>query len=131
MSQRAKRPCSRAGCGALTDGAYCDAHRVEHAPIPWRTTQGSSTSRGYGAGWRRLRKMVLARDPFCVLCGKRPSEHVDHIRAKAAGGDDSMGNLRGLCQGCHMRKTAQDGHARKALKRVATTIKRRGASPRR
>ena len=74
--------------------------------------------------------MVIARDPICVLCRTRPTEHVDHIKAKATGGDDSPSNLRGLCERCHMQKTAKDGHARKALTRLANTIRRAG-TPRR
>lgn len=132
MPTRPKRPCCHPGCGQLTDGRFCEAHRErEPKPLSWRTTSGSSTSRGYGAAWRRLRKMIIARDPFCVLCGKHPTEHVDHIVPKASGGDDSEANLRGLCESCHMRKTAQDGHQRKAQKRLANTIRRRAASPRR
>lgn len=127
MPRKPKHPCHHAGCSALTDRRYCEAHSPAHAKAQaWRTTTGSSTSRGYGATWRRLRKMVLARDPVCVACRRRPSEHVDHIKAKAGGGDDSMENLRGLCERCHMQKTAKDGHARKALTRLANTIRRAG-----
>lgn len=125
MPRKDQHPCHHAGCTALTDRRYCEAHAPTQAKAQaWRTTSGSSTSRGYGSAWRRLRKMVLARDPVCVTCRRRPSAHVDHIRAKASGGDDAMDNLRGLCEGCHMRKTARDGLARKALKRLASTIRR-------
>ena len=124
MPRKPKHPCAHAGCSALTERRYCEAHGPPHAKAEaWRTTTGSSTSRGYGANWRRLRTMVLARDPVCVACERRPSRHVDHIRAKASAGDDSMENLRGLCEGCHQRKTARDGHARKALTRLANTIR--------
>jgi len=127
MPTRPKHPCNHAGCPALTERRYCEAHAPTHAKAEaWRTTTGSSTSRGYGAAWRRLRKMVLARDPVCVSCHRRPSEHVDHIRSKASGGDDALDNLRGLCEPCHNRKTAQDGHSRKALKRLSNTIRRAG-----
>ena len=63
---------------------------------------------GYGSRWKRLRLMVLARNPMCQICKTKPSEHVDHIVAKADGGDDSMKNLQGLCQSCHSRKTAKE-----------------------
>ncbi|KKN04348.1 hypothetical protein LCGC14_1098270 [marine sediment metagenome] len=66
------------------------------------------------AKWKRLRKMVLARDPLCVECETQgrveASTHVDHITALCEGGTDHMGNLQGLCASCHNRKTAmQDG----------------------
>ena len=71
----------------------------------------SASRRGYGSNWRRLRKLVLARDCYlCQLCmqpaGK--SAHVDHIIAKAKGGSDEMDNLRTLCERCHNRKTARE-----------------------
>lgn len=49
--------------------------------------------------------MVLSRDPICRSCETTPSAHVDHIEAKASGGDDSLSNLQGLCEVCHQRKT--------------------------
>jgi len=73
--------------------------------------------------------MIIARDPICTICQRRPTTTVDHIKAKAGGGTDASQNLRGLCDQCHKRKTAQDGHARKALKRLSVTI--RAARPRR
>lgn len=127
MPRRPAHPCNHAGCGRLTEKRYCEIHTVTDKAPAWRTTTGSSTSRGYGAGWRRLRKRILARDPFCLCCGRNVSEHVDHIVSKAAGGTDDAANLRGICEPCHKRKTAKDGHARKALKRLAITI--RSGSP--
>lgn len=124
-----RRPCNKPGCSVLTTGTYCPAHAKAAQPA-WRTTTGSSTSRGYGSKWRKLRKEILARDPVCTLCNRRPSEHVDHITSKAAGGNDSPTNLRGLCEKCHKKKTAQDGAARKRAKSLANTI-RTGRKPRR
>ncbi|QQS08688.1 MAG: HNH endonuclease [Phycisphaerales bacterium] len=57
---------------------------------------------------------------------KQPTKHVDHIKPKATGGGESLDNLRGLCERCHMQKTARDGHARKAATRLANTIRRAG-----
>jgi len=76
--------------------------------------RGSSTQRGYGYRWHKLRKMVLARDPVCVdpfgihlEAGEVAlAEVVDHITPKNAGGSDSLENLQGLCKQCHDRKTA-------------------------
>lgn len=62
------------------------------------------------ARWKRLRKMVLARDPLCVECLKQgrteASTHADHIVALSQGGTNRMENLQGLCASCHNRKTA-------------------------
>ncbi len=66
------------------------------------------------ARWKKLRRMVLRRDPICVLCNLNgfvvPSRHADHVLALEAGGTNEMKNLRGLCPSCHSRKTAlEDG----------------------
>lgn len=52
--------------------------------------------------------MILARDPICKMCERRPSEAVDHIISKAKGGSDDAANLQGLCTRCHAAKTLRD-----------------------
>ena len=73
--------------------------------------RGSSSRRGYGARWRKLRGMILARQPYCQTegCNEWATE-VDHIVSKRDGGTDRVENLQGLCKSCHSRKTAtEDG----------------------
>ena len=76
----------------------------------WATyRQGlSSTQRGYGQRWRRLRAAILAREPLCRTCG-RPADEVDHIVPLAQGGaayDEA--NLQPICIECHGSKTAAE-----------------------
>lgn len=71
----------------------------------------SASAQGYGRTWQRLRLMVLREEPLCP-CGK-PATEVDHILAKAKGGDDSRENLQGLCKSCHSRKTVREDGALK------------------
>jgi len=124
MPQRAQRVCGKPGCGRLCTSGYCDAHAAS-SPRAVRqclldALRGSAHARGYGRRWERLRKMVLARDPLCMiqkLCGRgldRPGEpaHLpalstvaDHIVSRPKG-DDSMENLQGVCRRCHGHKTA-------------------------
>jgi hypothetical protein len=64
------------------------------------------------AHWRRLRAIVLARDPICKMCNRYPSEIADHVKPHK--GVRSMfvdlDNLQGLCKKCHDTKTAtEDG----------------------
>ena len=78
------------------------------SPVRAPDPRESASRRGYGSNWRRLRKLVLARDCYlCQLClqpaGK--SAHVDHVVPKSRGGKDSLDNLQTLCAGCHGRKT--------------------------
>jgi 5-methylcytosine-specific restriction enzyme A len=60
--------------------------------------------------WETTRRAVLARDPICKACGKRPSEEVDHVVPLDV--DDSrpyaLDRLQGLCVECHRRKTAEE-----------------------
>lgn len=56
--------------------------------------------------WKQIRRRVLARDHHtCVMCGA-PANQVDHI---VRGQDHSLGNLRSLCEHCHMVRTGRDG----------------------
>ena len=108
MPKAPRRPCQHAGCKALTEGRYCEQHAAQHKPKAWATTEGSASSRGYGAAWRRLRTMILNRDPICVLCDREPASEVDHIVSKAKGGQDTEENLQGLCRSCHASKTGRE-----------------------
>ncbi len=69
----------------------------------------NAAQRGYcKAAWKRLRRRVLRRDPFCVKCERAVATEADHITPRAQGGDDTMGNLQGLCRPCHSRKTREE-----------------------
>lgn len=98
MPDAIKRPCRRNGCPLLVPGGgYCKNH-------PPDESRESSYARGYGGSWRRLREVVLHRQPFC-RCGA-PANEVDHIVPKSRGGRDTIENLQSLCKRCHSRKTA-------------------------
>lgn len=73
----------------------------------------STSSRGYGAAWQRVRERALARDLGLCLSHQRRGETaaadcVDHIRPKSQGGTDDLGNLQCLCHGCHGAKSAAE-----------------------
>ena len=66
-------------------------------------------------GWAAKRRRILARDPVCRICRKRPATEVDHRVSRAQGGGDSESNLRGVCRRCHaIRTQRQSAAARKA-----------------
>lgn len=110
-----KRPCPVSGCPQLLDRGQsrCARHlAAEQRAVDQR--RGSAASRGYGHTWRKLRLLVLRRDPVCTIgkiCGgTAPSTEVDHIVPKRAGGEDREDNLQGACKACHSWKTAtEDG----------------------
>ena len=59
--------------------------------------------------WKRLAKMIRARDQYiCQECG-RPGNQVDHIEEREQRPDleYSMENLQVLCVRCHNRKRAK------------------------
>lgn len=92
-----------------------------HRPLGWKSRvawehgagRESSSARGYGREWGRLRAEVLSSEPFCRECSKRGlrvvATHVDHIRPKAVCGGDERSNLQPLCAACHGIKSALEG----------------------
>ena len=71
---------------------------------------GGDTSFYRTAPWRKLRKLVLDKNPLCVHCLKedivKPADVVDHIVPVKRGGDKlNESNLQGLCHQCHNKKT--------------------------
>lgn len=106
----APRPCTYTGCSELTTTGRCGKHPREN----WTAYQGgkTSTQRGYGAKWRKVRTLAMKRDNgLCQLCLPiiTKATEVDHIKPKAQGGTDALDNLQSLCKACHRAKTAQEG----------------------
>jgi 5-methylcytosine-specific restriction endonuclease McrA len=44
-----------------------------------RQRRGSTAQRGYGRAWQELRRVQLARQPYCSECGATADLTVDHI----------------------------------------------------
>ena len=79
----------------------------------------STTERGYGADWRKVRALVLRAEPMCRMCRAEgrytPATEVDHIQ-RFFGREDplrlDLGNLRPLCVPHHRARTARQAHGR-------------------
>ena len=83
-----------------------------HGPPRKRYQPKTTTERGYGWDWQKLRLAWLNDEPrYCVMCavaGKLiPATVVDHIIPHK--GNESLrldwDNLQGLCVKCHTDKT--------------------------
>ncbi len=100
---RPKRCCAEPGCPTLVTRGYCPSHKRRP-----RERRESSTQQGYDERWKKLRKIVLARDPICMICREAPSTQVDHIvprRPEQHAADVTEEELQGLCKPCHSSKT--------------------------
>ena len=82
----------------------------------WYRNDGKTTTeRGYGATWQKLRKRILERDTYLCQCPEckggtlrvRLAQEVDHIKPKAQGGTDHPDNLRAVSKECHERLTQE------------------------
>lgn len=113
MPHLAPHPCRAPRCAGLTHARYCDRHqdlaRAEEAQRIARKkarerSRPSTTARGYGRAWQKLRLEVLKAMPVCP-CGV-PATEVDHVVPRRQGGTDHPSNLGARCRSCHSRKTA-------------------------
>lgn len=115
MARRAGRQCSVAGCPNIASGSFCDEHMDEQR----QDDRPSAARRGYGHGWRRLRRMALARSPLCADpfgIHKANGEvviavDVHHVETVSEGNPTltSLDKLETLCHSCHSRITATHG----------------------
>jgi len=69
------------------------------------------------AAWRRLRALVLADNPLCLMCERMGrvtlATDVDHHDGNPGNNDRS--NLVPLCHSCHSHKTMRERHGKSAL----------------
>lgn len=80
------------------------------ATTGWAHRQGSSTSRGYGSDWRKVRLQVLDAEPLCRICTKQgrvtQATEVHHRESFTSLKDPrrlDRRNLEPICRPCHVR----------------------------
>lgn len=73
--------------------------------------------------WRELRKVILARDPVCVICHSVPANEVDHIDDDPT--NNSVDNLQGLCKPCHSKKTILGSGVIKSKEKALNNVKKK------
>ena len=109
MATRPRILCRHRGCTrTVAESGFCDRHAGE--AVGWhRTSTASSSDRGYGAYWRKLRISILQRDNWlCQVCHVADASEVDHIVPKSLGGSDDADNLQAICRDCHIEKTQKE-----------------------
>lgn len=117
---RPHRPCPDPGCPELIGPGQTDCvngHARAKRTRAQRATDArrpTAAQRGYDHTHRtRFRAAVLRRDPTCVLCRTRPSQHADHhplTRTELVAQDldpNDPRHGRGLCASCHATETAR------------------------
>lgn len=79
-------------------------------PIKPPAHRKTTTERGYGWQWQKLRLVILAQEPLCRFCREAGkivrADEVDHIDGDSFNNDRE--NLRPLCRPCHLKRTAKD-----------------------
>ena len=107
MPRTPKRPCGYPGCPNLTDGQYCEEHRVQERRKYDKYERSPMVNKTYGRAWKRIRDRYAAQHPLCEQCLKEgrytPVEEVHHILPISKGGTHDEENLMSLCQSCHTR----------------------------
>ena len=113
MPNRPLKPCQHPGCGVLGKGTYCEAHSQQRGRER-EQRRGSSTARGYGYDWQRLRRLKLQADPLCEDCQPRGRATLAvevHHKIKISERPDlrlDWDNLQSLCEPCHDAKSAAE-----------------------
>ena len=106
---RPKRTCAEPGCPVLVTKGHCLRHnRNRHLREGRSPSEQRETMRRYDRRWKKMRKIILARDPICKSCEAAPSTEVDHIIPRSPdlhAADVTEEELQGLCKPCHSSKT--------------------------
>ena len=114
VAQRPKSICRVVSCGKAIDApGYCEQHKRES--VGWnKSHQGKTTTeRGLGWKWQKIRLRILKRDgELCQPCQRQgrivEGREVDHIIPRAIGGTNDDANLQTICKACHLDKTQRE-----------------------
>ena len=107
MSKSPGRTCQKTpGCSGIVRGGVC-----KRCGSGKQKRRSSSTARGYGYKWQKLRDVYIKENPLCVDPFSRHgdrvvvAEEIDHKVPLSSGGSNEWGNLQSLCRECHRIKT--------------------------
>lgn len=115
MPYKARKACNHPLCRNLIEvgQSYCDEHQSFRRS--YRKPQAADSFYS-SALWQHLRNWYKSQHPVCELCGRKPTEMVDHIiEIKDGGHPTAVQNLQGACRRCHQRKTVRARRERQAV----------------
>jgi len=111
MAMKPKIACTFKGCSNLVEpgnGGLCEVHQRKRHKDYQKSRGDRSVTKFYNTkAWQVARRAALMRDGgWCVMCGEKPAEVVDHIvEIKDGGCKTCLDNLQSLCAACHTKKT--------------------------
>jgi 5-methylcytosine-specific restriction endonuclease McrA len=78
--------------------AHQREHKAERDKVYRRARPGYDHRR-----WRQLSRQLLARQPTCQRCGRRPSAHAHHLDGQSPAMPNGMNpaRLEAVCTSCH------------------------------
>jgi predicted transcriptional regulator len=92
----------------LRDGGRVNSKKIAASRIWFTEALPEPTDRPAPDEWAEKRRETLARDGYtCRECGadvSKTGSEIHHITPLAAGGDNSLSNLKTLCPNCHGEK---------------------------
>jgi 5-methylcytosine-specific restriction endonuclease McrA len=96
-----------------------DIQKLENPDI-----RGSEYQHGKLYGYNNLREYVkTVQQGKCLLCGKRPIEHLHHVMPGSKEGSDTYKNIAGLCSKCHAKVHTSPKAKEKLAEKAAGTAK--------
>lgn len=110
MPRRPLSPCPHPGCGKLTAGGACAAHRGQtdrERKRAFDRRRPTAAQRGYDSRWQKSSRGFLAKHPLCAPCQRKGrvtlATLVDHVRPHR--GDKVLfwdrANWEPSCTPCH------------------------------
>lgn len=106
--------CRRFGSWIKACGAFIQ-HKGSDPQFFKTVVPARSSARSRNISEKDRLKIFQRDHHVCVVCGKSPATHrgitlhVDHIKPFSKGGNNSLANLRTLCNKCNLGKGAEEG----------------------
>jgi 5-methylcytosine-specific restriction endonuclease McrA len=95
-------------CGRVTAEGYyhaeCGRAYQREKSRRRRAKKGTTSERGYDATHQKLRKIAIARHPYCTDCGTTADLCADHVVPTSRGGRNVLSNYEVRCRTCNNRR---------------------------